>query len=99
MLWDHLRNEESPTSSEGAEGTMWGPSPVTPWEFDQSLNIVEDGLLPDLKPLNPFKDVLVEVELNKSSNVNVIRTQPSLFPAETEGLPEGKDQLSCNGLY
>ena len=51
---------------------MWDPPPVTPWEFEQSLNIVEDGLLPSLKPLNPFKDVLVEVELNKSSNVNII---------------------------
>ncbi|XP_078240795.1 uncharacterized protein LOC144586395 [Pogona vitticeps] len=97
VLWDHLCHEESPSSSEGAAGILWDPPPVTPWEFDQSLNVIENGLLPSLKPLNPFKDVQVGEEMNKSSNINVTQTQSNLFSAENKGLPEGKDRLSCSG--
>ena len=90
MLWDDLCDEESPTPITGTQGTLWGTTPLSPWDYNPSLNDVKDGQLPMLEPLLPFKDVLVDVGENKVSNVKVIKAQP-LFPAKIEGSPEGNN--------
>ena len=83
----------------GAQGASWGPAPLTPWYFNHSLNNVDSGLLPSLKPFESFKDVLEEVGENKVSTVKVKKTQPFIFPAEMEGPPEGKDEPSYTMSY
>ena len=92
MLWDDLHDEESPTPSTSAQGTIWGTTPLTPWDFNQSLIHVENGQLPMLEPLLPFKNVLVDVGENKVPDVKVIKTQPLLFPTKMEGSPEGNNK-------
>ena len=91
---DNLCHEESPTPSVGLQETLWGPAPLTPWDYIQSLEHVNESLSPSCKPLEQLKDVLESGSGNKSSIVKVIRTQPLLFPADMEGPPEGKGELS-----
>ena len=76
----------------GLQETLWGPSPLTPWDYVQSLEHVDEGLLHSCKPLEPLKEALESGGGNKSSVVKVIRTQPLLFPADMEGPPEGKGE-------
>ena len=92
MLWDNLCQEESPTPSMGLQETLWGPAPLTPWDYVQSLEHVDESLFPSCKPLEPLKDVLESRGDNKSSAVKIIRTQPLLLPADMEGPPEGKGE-------
>ena len=40
---------------------MGGGTPLTPWDYNQSLIDVENGQLPMLEPLLSFKNVLVDV--------------------------------------
>ena len=98
MLWDDLHDEESPTPSGGVQGTIWGTTPLTAWDFDLSLNNVEDGQLPMLEPLIPFKNVQVDGEENKVHDVKAIKTKPLLFPTEMEGSPEGNNEPLYNQL-